>query len=1094
AISEGDILQNAEWVRRLALALVRNPDEADELAQETWEAALSRPPREAGPLRPWLAGVVRNLARMRARSSGRRARREESAVVPEPAQSPDELLERIEMQQQVVRRVLALDEPFRSTLLLRYYEGCSAAEIARRQDVPAGTVRWRLKRGLDDLRRQLDDAHQGDRKRWAFLLAPLPGAAIPHPPALAGGSLLGIIAMKTTYKIGIVVVVLLLAVLGYRAVKHDNAKSSPVATSTAPAPARNQPAAMSTERVGADPMTREDDPTGALRLEGQVIGADEKPVGGAIVAIDTNPPRTVTSEADGSFVFDHLMGRDYKLEARADDGYAGPAYLRLAEDTEPVILRLGPGASVTVEVRDADSGAPIAGAAVELRSTLSWTATTGDDGVARLRGVGGSGFDMSLKVAAQGYAPELRRVSPSPGDDRRELMTLRRGASVSGRAITTDGKLIASARVLAVSTAEPFPLADPRRDGVITGKNGEWSVASVAAGSYRFVLTHPDYEPATTAPVVVDGTTPRSGIEIRAAAGGEVRGTVTSTSGAPVVAADVRFVASGGVVWRTARQAFTDTDGKYVIRGLPRRRAQLVATHVSGASDLVDIDLTNSARATANLTLSIDGAIDGTVVTTSGEPVPEAQVVAEPDWSGNVTERERWGVRGDQYRIADAAGKFHIGGLPAGNYRVRAARPGTSESMLWTQVGQVVPTNTTGLRLTVSSPSTLEGRVLYEDGSPPPAFTVAVGYATPKPFATADGRFSIEVPGGAFNLAVSGPTFIRKLVAIEVKDGSKKDLGTVTVKRGRSISGRVIDASGMPVAAATVAAGQLLTGDGQKLYIESESVGAQETTTDGQGRFVMSGFPPASITVTAGKDGVGRSQSVSIPSGPSSAEVELVLAATGSVSGTVRVDGTPLAETIIIASPANGSSSNFFVTTGPDGSFALDALTPGLYAITPIIGDAGDKHFRRVDIVAGQRAQVDINVTTGSGSIEITVKTEAGEPVLASRVAVIGMRVDAPNLAALRYGALLPSLPADGPPVPFFIRKARGGPARVDHMKPGTYTACAVPLPGDPQNPLVAQQLQEQVNSLPMKCAPATIGGGEKKVTITVPAAWTKPL
>ncbi len=1093
AISQGDILQHAEWVRRLALALVRNPDDADELAQETWEAALSRPPREAGPLRPWLAGVARNLARMRARSSGRRARREESAVMPEPAPSADELLERIEMQQQVVRCVLALDEPFRSTLLLRYYEGCSAAEIARRQEVPAGTVRWRLKRGLDDLRRQLDDAHQGDRKRWALLLAPLPGAAIPHPPALAGASLLGIIAMKTTYKIGIAVIVILLAVLGYRYVKRDSAKRSPVATGTAPAPAQNQPAAMATERVDGPQISREADPTGALRLEGQVIGADEKPVGGAIVAIDTNPPRTVTTEADGSFVFDHLMGRDYKLEARADDGYAGPAHLRLAEDTEPVILRLGPGASVTVEVRDADSGSPIAGAAVELRSMLSWTATTGGDGLARLRGVGGSGFDMSLKVAAQGYAPGLRRVSPSPGDDRRELMTLRRGASVSGRAITTDGKPITNARVLAVSTSEPFPLTDPRRDGVITGKNGEWSVASVAAGSYRFVLSHPDYEPATTAPVVVDGATPRSGIEIRAAAGGEVRGTVTSTSGAPVVAADVRFVASGGVVWRTARQAFTDADGNYVIRGLPRRRAQLVATHVSGASDLVDIDLTNAARATANLTLSIDGAIDGMVVTSSGEPVPEAQVVAEPDWSGDVTERERWVVRGDQYRIADAGGKFHIGGLPAGNYRVRAARPGTSESMLWTQVGQVVPTNTTGLKLTVSSQSTLAGRVLYEDGSPPPAFTVAVGYGTPKPFATADGRFSIEVPGGAFNLAVSGPTFIRKLVAIDIKDGSKKDLGTVNVKRGRSISGRVIDASGVPVAGATVAAGQLLSGDGQKLYIESESVGAQETKTDGQGRFVMSGFPPASITVTAGKDGVGRSQSVSIPSGPSSAEVELVLAATGSVSGTVRMDGTPLAETIVIASPANGSSSNFFVTTGPDGSFALDALTPGLYAITPIVGDAGDKYFRSADIVAGGRAQLDINITTGSGSIEIAVKTDAGEPVLASRVAVVGMRVDAPNLAALRYGALLPSLPPDGPPIPFFTRKARGGSARADHMKPGTYTACAVPLPGDPRNPTVAQQLQEQVHSLPMKCAPVTIGSGEKKLTITVPAAWTKP-
>ncbi|HMI91948.1 MAG TPA: sigma-70 family RNA polymerase sigma factor, partial [Polyangiales bacterium] len=575
AISEGDIIQHAEWVRRLALALVKNPDDADELAQETWEAALSRPPREAGPLRPWLAGVARNLARMRARSSGRRARREESAVVPEPAQSPDELLERIEMQQQIVRRVLALDEPFRSTLLLRYYEGCSAAEIARRQDVPAGTVRWRLKRGLDDLRRQLDDAHQGDRKRWAFLLAPLPGTAIPHPPALAGGSLLGIIAMKTTYKIGLVVLIALLAFVGYRHVKHNG--ESPSATRAATVATPNKPATLPTPHIGTEPVTREDDPTGTLRLEGQVIDGDEKPVGGATVAIDTNPPRTVTTEADGSFSFDRLIGREYKLEARAGDGYAGPAFLRLSKETEPVILHVGSGASITVEVRDADSKHPIEGAAVELRSTLSWTATTGGDGVAQLRGVGGSGFDLSLKVAAPGYAPELRRVSPSPGDDRRVLITLHRGATVSGRAVTTDNQPIAGACVLAVSASEPFPLVEAPRDCVITGKHGEWSVASLAAGSYRFVLSHPDYEPATTAPIVVDGVTPRSGIEIRAAAGGEVRGKVTSASGVLVVAADVRVVASGSVEWRTARHAFTDGHGEYVLHGLSRRRVQVVA-------------------------------------------------------------------------------------------------------------------------------------------------------------------------------------------------------------------------------------------------------------------------------------------------------------------------------------------------------------------------------------------------------------------------------------------------------------------------------------------------------------------------------------
>jgi DNA-directed RNA polymerase specialized sigma24 family protein len=49
----------------------------------------------------------------------------------------------------------ALDEPFRSTIRLRYFDGLSAAEIARRATLPEGTVRWRAKEGLERLRRAL---------------------------------------------------------------------------------------------------------------------------------------------------------------------------------------------------------------------------------------------------------------------------------------------------------------------------------------------------------------------------------------------------------------------------------------------------------------------------------------------------------------------------------------------------------------------------------------------------------------------------------------------------------------------------------------------------------------------------------------------------------------------------------------------------------------------------------------------------------------------------------------------------------------------------------------------------------------------------
>ena len=52
--------------------------------------------------------------------------------------------------------LLPLHEPLRSTLLLRFFEGMSAADIARVQGIPAATVRSRLKDALDRIRAGLE--------------------------------------------------------------------------------------------------------------------------------------------------------------------------------------------------------------------------------------------------------------------------------------------------------------------------------------------------------------------------------------------------------------------------------------------------------------------------------------------------------------------------------------------------------------------------------------------------------------------------------------------------------------------------------------------------------------------------------------------------------------------------------------------------------------------------------------------------------------------------------------------------------------------------------------------------------------------------
>lgn len=174
-----ELLGELAWVRRLATRLA-DGDTADDLAQEVSLAALRRPPRLDLPLRPWLAAVARKLAHTRARGEARRRDRERAVEAVEAdgagaerggEAAADARLEKAQLLCLVAELVGQLDEPHRSTVLLRYYEGLSSREIAARQGVADGTVRWRLKEAVAQLRTRLDERVQGGRRAWSVVLA-----------------------------------------------------------------------------------------------------------------------------------------------------------------------------------------------------------------------------------------------------------------------------------------------------------------------------------------------------------------------------------------------------------------------------------------------------------------------------------------------------------------------------------------------------------------------------------------------------------------------------------------------------------------------------------------------------------------------------------------------------------------------------------------------------------------------------------------------------------------------------------------------------------------------------------------------------------
>src|SRR6185503_3208664 len=287
---------------------------------------------------------------------------------------------------------------------------------------------------------------------------------------------------------------------------RDRGAARPAANA---ATAPDAPAGLARERAprGGEPggpgrIVLEDDPRGALRLEGQVVDSDERGVAGATVVITANPPRTTTTEADGSFAFDGLVGRPYTLVARAEHGVAGPITARLTEHSDPVVLRLRAAGKLTVTVIGTD-GKPLGGATVELRGIDVQRATTRDGSAVFAPVVPGR---YQIAAWADGTARSFQAILIGAGDAVARLK-LATGAAVSGKVVDDRGTGIAGARVRYGGVSDWGQQSSVQFDGALTSTDGSFRFDALPAGSFRFTASHPEREPATSSLVTLDGRT-----------------------------------------------------------------------------------------------------------------------------------------------------------------------------------------------------------------------------------------------------------------------------------------------------------------------------------------------------------------------------------------------------------------------------------------------------------------------------------------------------------------------------------------------------------------------------------------------------------
>jgi len=310
------MLEHAHWVRGLAARLAHDTHEAEDLAQETWLAFLRAPLDGVRAPRGFLGGILRHRWRVLRRSERRRGEREARAAREELAPSAAEALERAEVARVLMELVLALEEPFRSAILLRYGEELAPRAIAARLGVPLGTVESRLRRGLARLRARWRARFGAEGERAFALLAPL---ALRAPPPAAAGSAwplsLGVLLVNTKLVVGVVVLALGSGALClWSARSHAPERSASAAPELArprvelaavpfePAPARDGTPARQLV-TGETSLAAADVPAGLRTLRGRVLDPEARPLAGVALAFDDGGERTWTARSapDGAF-------------------------------------------------------------------------------------------------------------------------------------------------------------------------------------------------------------------------------------------------------------------------------------------------------------------------------------------------------------------------------------------------------------------------------------------------------------------------------------------------------------------------------------------------------------------------------------------------------------------------------------------------------------------------------------------------------------------------------------------------------------------------------------------------------------------------
>jgi uncharacterized GH25 family protein len=856
---------------------------------------------------------------------------------------------------------------------------------------------------------------------------------------------------------------------------------------------------------------RPSEPAGNLRLAGRVVNADGQGVAGALVRIDSLPARTVTSARDGAFEIENLVSRTYEVRALAGELVGGPQVSRLAAGSAPMVIELREGAHVLVNVVDA-TRAPVASASVRVIGSAS-AATTDAEGKATITTHPGW---IAIEATGRGYAPRRVSVTASTGITSHATIVLREGFEVRGCVLDQARAPIPNARVYALqSSSELPPFRDEEQATAVTDQRGVFTIPS-AVGMHMFFVTDDEHAPTFTPMVDIDRAI--TNLEIVMRPGAVYAGNVVDADGKPVAQARV-YVDSGAHVGSRRFVASSDASGAFEIRGLPRTigRTDALAYAISdeAVSDTVMVTFAEQpelrGQELALRRSDTAGVIAGVVVDDAGAPV--ANVLVNAVASLPLAAMLSWPSLVDPTATStrtNARGEFSISNLPAGDYGLWPGAfdpPPLPASFAESAVGHdpsmfmiSAKPGDDAVHLVLPRVGRIIGTVTFADtGEPVDDFTTyieRVGLVS-----GAHGALDLrDLRPGSYPLMIDrrGLLWANK-PAVRVDAGQTIDVGTITVDRGRTLRGKVVDTAGRGIAGASVRVGSGGVFEHVGRFDEP-TFDPSVAITDESGAFtIVDAVPctslPSPLVLVVGADhpSYGRALPVAIPTGMDDpAPVTLTLLDCGSIAGKVTRSGQPIyGATIEAGSPAFGEAS-----ANEDGEFMMARLPAGPVTLrVQVWTDAVDPmelmraHQTTVQVEAGKQTSVMIDVPVGTITLTVVVAPKPGAEVAGARLYLFSGTVAFEDLGQLSSQLL------NGVQGRADWEGATSRPAAFERLVPGDYTVCTIPLAWSPSDQAQMNRLHSPDRTLfKVYCAPVRVVAAPEEQTVTVEVPSMAPL